>query len=80
MENATKALIIAGAILISIVIISLGIMVVNNARNQVGSSNLDKQTMDSFNSEWEGYVGQNKTSSDVRSLCSAAITKYGLFR
>lgn len=30
MENATKALIIAGAILVSILLISLGIMLVNN--------------------------------------------------
>ncbi len=32
MENASKALIIAGAILLAIVIISLGLIVVNNEK------------------------------------------------
>ena len=57
MENASKALIIAGAILLSILIISLGIMVYNNAKNTVGSSNLDKQEIQTFNSQWEQYEG-----------------------
>ena len=38
MENASKALIIAGAILLSILIISLGIMVYSNAKNTYGST------------------------------------------
>lgn len=42
MENASKALIIAGAILLSVLIISLGIMVYNNAKNTVGSANLSQ--------------------------------------
>ena len=74
MENASKALIIAGAILLAIIIISLGLMVVNNARSQIGGSNLDKQTMEAFNSEWDIYAGNNKSASDVKSLCSKAIT------
>ena len=65
MENASKALIIAGAILLSILIISLGIMVYNNAKNTVGSSNLDKQEIQTFNSQWEQYEGSNKTASEV---------------
>ena len=73
MENASKALIIAGAILLSIFIISLGIMVVNNARNQVGSANLSKTEMEAFNAQWENYQGSNKTASEVRSLYSSVI-------
>ena len=57
MENASKALIIAGAILLSILIISLGIMVYNNAKNTVGSASLDKQEIQTFNSDFEKYVG-----------------------
>lgn len=73
MENASKALIIAGAILLAIIIISLGLMVVNNARNQVSSANLSKAEMEAFNAQWEAYQGSNKTASEVRSLYSAVI-------
>ena len=73
MENASKALIIAGAILLSILIISLGIMVYNNAKNTVGNNNLSKQEIESFNSQWDSYVGKNKTASEIKTLCSAAI-------
>ena len=73
MENASKALIIAGAILLSILIISLGIMVYNNSKNTVGSANLSKQEIATFNSEWESYVGGNKTASEVSTMISAVI-------
>lgn len=74
MENASKALIIAGAILLAIIIISLGIMVVNNARSQIGGANLSKQEIEAFNSQWDAYCGDKKSASDVRSLCSAVIS------
>lgn len=73
MENASKALIIAGAILLSILIISLGIMVYNNAKNTVGSASLDKQEIETFNSQWQTYVGSNKTASEVYSMMSAVV-------
>ena len=73
MENASKALIIAGAILLSILIISLGILVYNNAKNTVGSANLNKQEIQTFNSQWESYIGDNKTASEVRSMIQAAV-------
>ena len=73
MENASKALIIAGAILLSILIISLGIMVYNNAKNTVGSASLDKQEIQTFNSYFEKYVGDNKTASEVRTMISEVI-------
>ena len=73
MENASKALLIAGAILLAILIISLGLMAYQQAKNSVGSSNLNKQEIEAFNSQWENYIGKNKTASEVRSLCSAAI-------
>ena len=73
MENASKALIIAGAILLSILIISLGIMVYNNAKNTVGSANLSKQEIETFNSQWQAYEGTKKTASEVRTLYQAII-------
>ena len=77
MENATKALIIAGAILISIVIISLGIMVVNNARQQVSKGKLTKEEISAFNQQWESYCGENVSAGDVRNMVSAVITSNG---
>ena len=74
MENASKALIIAGAILLSIIIISLGIMVVNNARNQMGGANLNKEQVQTFNSQWEAYVGDNKSAAEVKALYSLLIS------
>ena len=73
MENASKALLIAGAILLAILIISLGLMAYQQAKNSVGSSNLSKQEIEAFNSQWENYVGKNKTASEVRSMYSAVI-------
>ena len=73
MENASKALIIAGAILLAIIIISLGIMVVNNARNQIGGANLSKEQIQTFNSQWENYVGTTKTAAEVRAMFSSVI-------
>ena len=73
MENASKALIIAGAILLAIIIISLGLMVVNNARNQIGGANLSKQEIEAFNAQWESYVGKSKSAAEVRSMVSAMI-------
>ena len=73
MENASKALIIAGAILLSILIISLGIMVYNNSKNAVGSANLSKQEIATFNSEWESYRGANKTAGEVSTMIGAVI-------
>jgi hypothetical protein len=73
MENASKALIIAGAILLSVLIISLGIMVFQNAKNTVGSTNLSKQEIETFNSQWQAYEGTNKTASEVRTMIQAVI-------
>lgn len=77
MENASKALIIAGAILLSILIISLGIMVYNNAKNTVNNQNLDKQEVQTFNSEWETYVGDTRTASEVRTMLQAVAAHNG---
>ena len=74
MENASKALIIAGSILISIVIISLGIMVVNNARQTVSSANLSESEINTFNSKFSSYCGQNKTANEISSLFDAIIS------
>ena len=71
MENASKALIIAGAILLAIIIISLGLMVVNNARNTIGNASINRQEIEQFNSDWVSYEGTNKTASEVKTMIQA---------
>ncbi len=68
MENASKALIIAGAILLAIVIISLGLIVVNNVRSTVDNASLNEQEILAFNSKFTSYEGENVSGSRVNSL------------
>ena len=73
MENASKALIIAGAILLSILIISLSIMVYNNAQDSVGNANLDQQEIAAFNAQFTPYQGTNVSASQVNSLIQQVL-------
>ncbi|MBR0427500.1 MAG: hypothetical protein IJK18_04815 [Clostridia bacterium] len=77
MENASKALIIAGAILLSILIISLGIVVVNNTRTTIDKANVNQQVVSTFNSQFEAYIGNTKSASDVRNLVSVVNSSNG---
>lgn len=63
MENASKALIIAGAILLSILIIALGVFVFNQAKSAVGNTGLSDQEVAAFNSKFDSYEGNQKGSS-----------------
>ena len=72
MENASKALIIAGSILVSIVIITLGVMIVNNVTGLVRtSSDMSEQEVATFNSKFENYEGLRVSGSNVRALYNA---------
>ena len=75
MENASKALIIAGSILIAIIIISLGIMVFRNMSGSVEKeANLDKQQMAAFNSKISPYLGESVSGSQVNALMQLVRT------
>ncbi len=65
MENASKALIIAGAILVSIILISLGIMVMNSTGDVTGrmQEEMDSTSIQSFNSKFTQYAGKQKGST-----------------
>ena len=71
MENATKALIIAGAILISILIIALGVMVYNNASSSVSNSDMTSTEIETFNQKFLQYLSDNMSASEVSSLITA---------
>ena len=69
MENASKALIIAGSILVSIIIITLGVMIVNNVTDTINkNSNLSEQEIATYNAKFEAYLG-TRSGTEVRTLC-----------
>ena len=77
MENASKALIIAGAILLSILLISLGVLVYNNAKDTATGTNLDSEKAQTFNDKISSYCGKNKSASNMNGLVSAISASNG---
>lgn len=67
MENTSKALIIAGAILLSILIIGLGMAIYQQASGAIGNANMDPQKIQAYNSEFASYEG-TKSGTQVRAL------------
>ena len=72
MENASKALIIAGAILLAILLISLGILIYNQAQDTVSNSGMDQAAISAFNNKFLKYEG-TQSGSVVKSLINEAI-------
>lgn len=68
MENASKALIIAGAILLAISIIGIGMYVYQQAAGAMQGIGMDKEQIATYNGEFETYEG-NKNGATVRNLC-----------
>lgn len=71
MENATKGLMIAGAILIAIVLIGIGVFLVSQAQGFMGTGGkqFDEMTKSAFNSPIEQYEGKQK-GPNVKALIS----------
>ena len=70
MENATKALLIAGSVLIAILLIAVGVRIFNSTS---GTTEATKTTMDAtevamFNNKFIPYIGKNKSKSDILAL------------
>lgn len=75
MENATKALLIAGSILIAILLIAMGIRLYNST---VGMSEQHQKEMDStaisiFNNKFSGILGHEITITESRALIQKII-------
>ena len=73
MENASKALIIAGAILLGVLLIGLGVFVYNQASTTVNSAaNMDQLEVARFNGQFEPYISQKEISgTTAKSLIQA---------
>ena len=68
MENATKALLIAAAILIAIVLISLGVYVLGQGTTMVKEADMSEVEITAFNNKFEAYFGTKVSGSKAKQL------------
>lgn len=74
MENATKALLIAAAVLIAILLISFGVYIINNTRDIItNNQGLDELEIDQFNQKFTQYEGTSVSGSKANSLLRAVF-------
>ena len=73
MENATKALLIAAAVLVAILIISLGLAVYNKASNATDSADLSATEIQAQNEKFLKYEGTNRRGSEVNALLETVL-------
>lgn len=75
MENASKALLIAGAILIVILLIAVGMMVYNGAQGSINKAigQMSTTERDIHNKNFEPYIGNNVSGTNVRALYTRVI-------
>jgi hypothetical protein len=82
MENASKALLIAGAILICILLIGVGMMVYQGAQGVIdtGIGQMDQKEIEMFNSTFTNYEGTKVSGTKVRALIGAIISNNSLYK
>jgi hypothetical protein len=68
LENASKALIIAGAILLAILIVGLGVYIYRQAAGVIDTGTMDQLVVSQFNAQFEPYLGNNVSGSNVKQL------------
>ena len=68
MENASKALIIAGSILVSILIIGLGVYIYNNAASTIRGANLNSQEAQAQNQQFQSYFGEKVSAAEIKQM------------
>lgn len=73
MENASKALIIAGAILISIVLITFGVIILNQGSQVINNTSLSETEVATFNAKFTGFEGEMVRGSKVNSLLTVVV-------
>lgn len=75
MENASKALIIAGSVLIAILVISLGLLIFKSTSGTTDQTQELEKTLEvqQFNSQFLKYCGDSVKGSQVRTLCEVII-------
>ncbi len=76
MENASKALIIAGAILISILLIAISMYIYKSAQGtiQTAAGQMGQQDKQMYNATIEKYIGQSKKGTEVKQMIEEIIS------
>ena len=75
MENASKALIIGGSVLLSVLIIGLGMAIFGMVDTSSGSKKLDEQAVQAFNSTFDPYLSSKISGTRIKALLTAAATQ-----
>lgn len=73
MENATKALLIAAAVLVAILIISLGVGIFQMGEEATSGMNLSQQEVQAFNQQFDQYNGSGKRGTEVNALLKTVV-------
>ena len=70
LENASKALIIAGAILIAILLTSIGILLINSGKDitSAGTSQMASYEIQAYNAKFTPYEGKNRPVTEACSM------------
>ena len=74
MENASKALVIAGAILATLMVVGLGIGIIGSVSGIFENTGVSEQEVQQNNSKFESYFGNNLASAKVKELLALLKT------
>lgn len=74
MENATKALLIAAAVLVAIMLITLGLNVFQQGQNAVSNADMTDAEIQAYNTKFTTYEGSNRSVTDVNALTNVVLT------
>lgn len=74
MENATKALLIAAAVLIAILIISLTLVIYRQGSEAVTDADLSEAQQEQFNGRFTVYEGSNVSTAQVNALFNSVLS------
>ena len=73
MENATKALLIAAAVLVAIIIISLTLVIVRQGQEAVAGADMTEAEVAQFNSKFNTWNGKKISTTQVNTILSTAF-------
>ncbi len=73
MENASKALLIAGAILIAIVLITFGVIILGQGSEIINNASMSETEVSTFNAKFTAFEGDKVRGSKVNSLLNTVV-------
>lgn len=80
MENASKALLIAGGVLIAIILIAMGVRILNSTSGTTDSVETTSQALENamYNKKFNMYIGERKSAKTVKQLAEVIISHNGV--